>query len=41
MNYPYIAICSYNLNWKIMDWGSGNLTEQYSPNELKIFKSNI
>lgn len=41
MNYPNIAICSYNLNWEIMDWDSGDLTQQYSPNELKLFKSNI
>ena len=42
MNYPNIAICSYNLNWKIMDLHP-DLIEQYSysSNELKLFKSNI
>ena len=41
MSYSNIAICSYNLNWEIMDYSNGNLINQYTIDELKLFKSNI
>lgn len=41
MNYPNIAICSYNLNWEVMNIDSGNLTKKYSKDDLTLFKSNI
>ena len=41
MSYSNIAICSYNLNWEIMDYSNGKLITQYSLDELKLFKSNI
>ncbi len=41
MSYPNIAVCSYNLNWEIMDLESGNLTKRYSIQDLELFKSNI
>ncbi len=41
MDYPNIAICSYNLNWEIMDINEGKLTEEYTVKELQQYKSNI
>lgn len=41
MDYPNIAICSYNLNWEIMDIKGGKLTREYSVKELEQYKSNI
>ncbi len=39
--YPNIAICSYNLNWEIMDINAGKLTKHYSVKELEMAKSNV
>jgi hypothetical protein len=41
MDYPNIAICSYNLNWEIMDIKEGKLTREYTVKELEQYKSNI
>lgn len=41
MSYPNIAVCSYNLNWEVMNIDSGNLTKHFSKKDLEQFKSNI
>jgi hypothetical protein len=41
MDYPNIAICSYNLNWEIMDIKNGKLTQEYTVKELEQYKTNI
>lgn len=40
MSFPNVAICSYNLNWEIMDFPNGKLTKHYSISELELVKSN-
>ncbi len=41
MNYPNIAICSYNLNWEVMDPYNGKLVDEYTIKQVKEFKQNI
>lgn len=41
MSYPNIAVCSYNLNWEIMDFDSGSLKKYFSKDKLKLYKLNL
>ncbi len=41
MNYPNIAISSYNVNWEIMDPNNSKLVDEYSLEQVKEFKKNI
>jgi hypothetical protein len=44
MNYSNIAVCSYNLNWEIMDHvnsKNAKFINEYSLKEITLFKKNI